>query len=96
MTIHIAPFDPHTASDQLWTAFNETRRAIACEFWPDEPVLDDAETRREVETTGGVQPWRRELVFMPHLRHSPTAVRPSQLAGDLPFRIYPAREALVS
>jgi hypothetical protein len=40
MTIHIAPLDPHTASDQLWTAFNETRRAIACEFWPDEPMLD--------------------------------------------------------
>jgi len=45
MTIRIAPFDPHAASDQLWAAFNETRRAIAREFWPDEPILDDAETR---------------------------------------------------
>jgi hypothetical protein len=39
MTIHIAPFDPHTASDQLRAAFNETRRAIARELWPDEPIL---------------------------------------------------------
>src|SRR5262245_24040099 len=50
VTIRIAPFDPHTASDGLWGAFNETRRAIAHEFWPDEPILDDAETRREVQT----------------------------------------------
>jgi hypothetical protein len=48
MTIRIAQFDPHTASDELWAAFNETRRAIAREVWPDEPILDDAETRREV------------------------------------------------
>jgi len=59
MTIHIAPFDPHTASDQLWTAFNETRRVVACEFWPDEPMLDDAETRREVETTNPMVEFRR-------------------------------------
>jgi len=51
MTIHIAPFDPHPASDQLWGAFNETRRAIDREFLPDEPILDDAETRREVQRT---------------------------------------------
>ena len=31
MTIRIASFDPYTASDQLWAAFNETRRAIARE-----------------------------------------------------------------
>ena len=37
MTIRIASFDPYTASDQLWAAFNETRRAIAREFWPDDP-----------------------------------------------------------
>jgi hypothetical protein len=29
MTIHIAPFDPHTASDELWAAFNATRRALS-------------------------------------------------------------------
>ena len=51
MTIRIIEFDPHTASDELWAAFNETRRVIAHEFWPDEPILDDAETRREVQTT---------------------------------------------
>lgn len=51
MTIHIAPFDPHTAGDQLWAAFNKTRRAIAHEFLPDEPILDDAESRREVLRT---------------------------------------------
>jgi GNAT superfamily N-acetyltransferase len=51
MTIHIAPFDPHTASDQLWAAFNETRRAIDREFLPDEPILDDDETRREIQRT---------------------------------------------
>jgi GNAT superfamily N-acetyltransferase len=59
MTIRIASFDPHTASDQLWAAFNETRRAIAREFWPDEPMLDDAETRREVQTTNPMVEFRR-------------------------------------
>jgi hypothetical protein len=48
MTIRNTPFNPHTASDELGAAFNETRRAIAREFWPDELVLDEAETRREV------------------------------------------------
>jgi hypothetical protein len=51
MTIHIAPFDPRTAGDQLWAAFNETRRAIDREFLPDEPILDDDETRREIQRT---------------------------------------------
>ena len=50
MTIRIAAFDPHAASDELWAAFNETRRAIAAEFWPDEPILDDPEPRREIQT----------------------------------------------
>jgi GNAT superfamily N-acetyltransferase len=59
MTIHIAPFDPHTASDELWAAFNATRRAIAVELWPDEPVLDDAETRREILTTNPMVEFRR-------------------------------------
>ena len=59
MTIRIAPFDPHTASNQLWAAFNETRRAIAHEFWPDEPILDDAETRREVQSTNPMVEFRR-------------------------------------
>jgi len=59
MSIRITPFDPHTASDQLWAAFNETRRAIARECWPDEPILDDAETRREVLTTNPLVEIRR-------------------------------------
>jgi len=59
MTIRIAPFDPHTVRDELWAAFNETRRAIAHEFWPDEPILDDAETRREVQTTNPMVEFRR-------------------------------------
>jgi hypothetical protein len=59
MSVHIAPFDPHTASDQLWAALNETRRAIAREFRPDEPILDEAETRREVLTTNPMIEFRR-------------------------------------
>jgi hypothetical protein len=59
MTILIIEFDPHTASDELWAAFNETRRAIAHELWPDEPILDDAETRREVQTTNPMVEFRR-------------------------------------
>jgi hypothetical protein len=58
MTVRIIEFDPHTASDELWAAFNETRRAIAHEFWPDEPILDDAETRREVQTTNPMVQFR--------------------------------------
>jgi GNAT superfamily N-acetyltransferase len=59
MTIRIASFDPYTASDELWVAFNKTRRAIAREFLPDEPILDDAETRREVLTTNPMVEFRR-------------------------------------
>ena len=59
MGIRIVQFDPHTASDELWAAFNETRRAIASEFLPDEPILDDAETRREVLTTNPMVEFRR-------------------------------------
>src|SRR5215469_11029472 len=63
MTIRIVLFDPHTASDELWAAFNETRRGIAREFWPDEPILDDAETRREVQTTNPMVEFRRWVVM---------------------------------
>ena len=59
MTIRIVLFDPHTASDELWAAFNEMRRAIAREFLPDEPILDDAETRREVQTTNPMVEFQR-------------------------------------
>jgi hypothetical protein len=59
MTIRIVEFDPHTASDQLWAAFNETRRAIDREFLPDEPILDDEEARREAQTTNPMVEFRR-------------------------------------
>jgi GNAT superfamily N-acetyltransferase len=59
MTVRIIEFDPHTAGDQLWAAFNKTRRAIAHEFWPDEPILDDSETRREVQTINPMVEFRR-------------------------------------
>ena len=59
MTIHIAPFDPHPASEKLWAALNDTRRAIAAEFWRDEPILDDAETRREIQTHNPMLEFRR-------------------------------------
>lgn len=59
MTIRIIEFDSHTASDDLWAAFNETRRAIHREFWPDEPILDDTETRREVQTINPMVEFRR-------------------------------------
>src|SRR6516162_1878472 len=63
MTTHIALFEPHAASDQLWAAFNETRRAIAREFWPDEPILDDAETRREIVRTNPLVEFRRWMAM---------------------------------
>lgn len=93
MTIHIAPFDPHTASDQLWTAFNETRRAIACEFWRTSlcsmtPKLGEKSRRQEAFNPGGGN-WSS----CPHLRHSPTAVRPSQLGG---FGSFPVCRAWMS
>jgi GNAT superfamily N-acetyltransferase len=59
MTVRIIEFEPHAAGDALWQRFNETRRAIAHEFWPDEPILDDAETRREVLRTNALWEIRR-------------------------------------
>ena len=57
--IRITPFDPHSASDELWAAFNGTRRAIDAEFWPDEPVLSDAEIRREIDRIDPLWEFRR-------------------------------------
>jgi hypothetical protein len=42
LTIRIAQFDPHTASDELWATFHDTRRALVAELWPSEPILSDA------------------------------------------------------
>ena len=49
LTIRIVPFDPHAASDELWTTFYQTRRAILAELWPSEPMLSEAEFRTEVQ-----------------------------------------------
>jgi GNAT superfamily N-acetyltransferase len=63
MTVRIVPFDPHTAGDQLWAAFNDTRRTIDREVLPDEPFLDDAEIRREVLTFNPMVEFRRWLAM---------------------------------
>jgi GNAT superfamily N-acetyltransferase len=47
--IRVAPFDPHSASDELWAGFHDTRRAVVAEIWPDEPILSDAESRAEIQ-----------------------------------------------
>jgi hypothetical protein len=57
--IRITPFDPHSASDEIWAGFNGTRRAIDAEFWPDEPVLSDAEIRREIDRIDPLWEFRR-------------------------------------
>ena len=80
MTIRIVLFDPHTASDELWAAFNETRRAIAREFWPDEPILDDAETRREILTINPMIEFRRWV-----------AMEGDEVAGSVRAAFPPAR-----
>src|SRR6516165_10561356 len=40
-----------------------TRRDIAREFWPDEPILDDAETRREIVRTNPLVEFRRWMAM---------------------------------
>ena len=57
--LHITPFDPHSASDELWAAFNDTRRALAAEFWRDEPILSDAEIRQEIQRIDPLWEFRR-------------------------------------
>ncbi len=39
------PFDPQTASAEVWSAYHVFRRTIAAELWPDDPVLSDDEVR---------------------------------------------------
>ena len=59
LTIRIAPFDPHTASDELWATFHATRRALAADLWPSEPILSDAESRTEIERSNPLWEFRR-------------------------------------
>ena len=47
------------------------------------------------EPIAGAQPRPQERVLMPHTRRSQYPPRSAQSGGDLPFRIYPAREAVV-
>lgn len=57
--LYVTPFDPHSASDELWAAFNDTRRALAAEFWRDEPILSDAEIRQEIQRIDPLWEFRR-------------------------------------
>ena len=61
MTIRIVSFDPHAASNELWAQFHDTRRSIVAEFWHDEPILDDAEARREIQVDNPLWEFRRCL-----------------------------------
>ena len=59
LSLHITPFDPHGASDELWAALSDTRRALAAELWPDEPLLSDAEIRKEIQRIDPLWEFRR-------------------------------------
>ena len=48
LSIRVVPFDPQTASDELWAAFHDTRRGVAAELWPSEPIFSDDEIRTEM------------------------------------------------
>ena len=63
MTIRVAVFDPHTASAALWAALHVARREISAELWPDEPILDDAETETEIRRGAPLMEIRRWLAM---------------------------------
>jgi hypothetical protein len=58
-SIRVVPFDPQTASNQLWAAFHDTRRAVAAELWPSEPILSDDEIRTEMQQVSPLWEFRR-------------------------------------
>jgi hypothetical protein len=64
----VTPFDPYGASDELRAASNDTRRALAAEFWRDEPILSDAETREEIQRCWHSASWlnrrNHQLVYI--------------------------------
>lgn len=47
--IEIVPFDPSTASPERWAAFHASRRAIAAQLHPGDPVLSDPEAQSELQ-----------------------------------------------
>jgi GNAT superfamily N-acetyltransferase len=62
-TILVAPFDPHSATDELWAGFHDIRRAVVAEVWPDEPILSDAEIRAEMQRIDPLWETRRWLAL---------------------------------
>jgi GNAT superfamily N-acetyltransferase len=64
--IRVVQFDPHTASDDLWAGFHETRRAVVAELWPAEPVLSDAEFRAEIRRVDPLWESRRWVALEGH------------------------------
>jgi GNAT superfamily N-acetyltransferase len=62
-SIRIVPFDPQTASDELWAAFHDNRRAVEAELWPSEPMLSDDEIRTEIRQVSPLWEFRRWLAL---------------------------------
>jgi|SRR6516162_1122629 len=63
-SIQIVPFDPHTASPERWAAFHASRRAVAAELLPGDPVLNDAETQSEMQRADPLWEFRRWVALM--------------------------------
>jgi GNAT superfamily N-acetyltransferase len=59
LSIRVVPFDPQTASDELWAAFHDTRRGVAAELWPSEPIFSDDEIRTEMQQVNPLWEFRR-------------------------------------
>jgi hypothetical protein len=62
--IQIVPFDPHTASPERWAAFHASRRAVAAELLPGDPVLSDAETQFEMQRVDRLWEVRRWVALV--------------------------------
>src|SRR5262249_8048996 len=52
---------------------------VVCERKGEQELLATLGHGALTEPTAGARPWPWERVLMPHLRHSPTAARPSQI-----------------
>ena len=63
LPIKIRPFDPHAASPELWASFHASRRAIAADLWPDNPVLSDEETEIELKRVDPLNDVRRWIAL---------------------------------
>jgi hypothetical protein len=62
-SIRVVPFEPQTASDELWAAFHDNRRAVEAELWPSEPMLSDDEIRTEIRQVSPLWEFRRWLAL---------------------------------